>query len=131
MLALHLMVPLAVVVPWPWSLAGIAVMVAGGVLAVVAERRFKQAGTTVKPFDRSSALVTTGPFRYSRNPMYVGLLAMLAGLWLLLGTLTPLVVPPVFFGLIRQRFVMVEERALALQFGAAYEDYRGKVRRWL
>jgi protein-S-isoprenylcysteine O-methyltransferase Ste14 len=114
MLALHLIVPLAMLVPWPWSLAGILPILAGGALAIVADRRFKQARTTVKPFERSSMLVTEGPFRYSRNPMYLGMLAMLAGLWLLLGTLGPLVALPAFFWLIRQRFVLPEEQAMAV-----------------
>lgn len=131
MLALHLAVPVALLVPWPWSLAGIPVIVAGGLLSVVPERRFKRAGTTVKPFETSSALVTDGLFRYSRNPMYLGMMAMLLGLWLLLGTLSALVVLPVFFWLVRQRFVLPEEQAMAAQFGTAYEQYRSKVRRWL
>jgi protein-S-isoprenylcysteine O-methyltransferase Ste14 len=131
MLALHLLAPVALLVPWPWSLLGLVPIVAGAALNLVADRRFKRAGTTIKPFETSSALVTDGPFRYSRNPMYLGMLAMLAGLWLLIGTLGPLVVLPIFFWVIRQRFVLPEEDAMAQQFGSAWEDYQRKVRRWL
>jgi protein-S-isoprenylcysteine O-methyltransferase Ste14 len=131
MIALHFAAPIARIVPWPFSLAGIAPIVAGIALAVVAERRFKRAGTAVLPFAPSTALVEDGPFRFTRNPMYVGILLVLAGLFVLLGTLSPLLVIPPFFWLIRARFVVPEEAHMERHFGERYLDYKRRVRRWL
>jgi protein-S-isoprenylcysteine O-methyltransferase Ste14 len=131
MIALHLLAPVARLVPWPWSLAGVVPILAGVGLAVWAERHFRWAGTEVRPFQPSSALVEAGPFRFSRNPMYLGMLLLLGGLWLLLGSLGPLLVLPAFWWLIRARFVLPEEAHMERHFGERYRDYRGRVRRWL
>ncbi len=131
MVALRLLLPIAPLIPWPWSLAGIVAIVAGIGLAIVAERRFRRAGTAGRPFEPSTALVEDGPFRFSRNPMYVGILLVLAGLFVLLGTLSPLLVIPAFFGLIRTRFVVPEEAHMERHFGERYLDYKRRVRRWL
>jgi protein-S-isoprenylcysteine O-methyltransferase Ste14 len=131
MVALHGLVPIARLVAGPWRLAGVLPILAGLALAIWGERRFKRAGTAVRPFEPSSALVEDGPFRLTRNPMYLGLLLVLAGLWILLGTLGPLLVPPAFFWLLQARFVVHEEAHMERHFGARYLDYRRRVRRWL
>jgi protein-S-isoprenylcysteine O-methyltransferase Ste14 len=131
MIALHFGLPFARIVPWPWSLLGVVVMLAGIALAIWGERRFERAGTAVRPFAPSSALVEDGPFRFTRNPMYLGMLLVLAGLFVLLGTLSPLVVLPAFFWLLQARFVVYEEAHMQNHFGSRYQDYRRRVRRWL
>jgi protein-S-isoprenylcysteine O-methyltransferase Ste14 len=131
MIALHFVTPALRIVPWPWSLAGLVVMVAGVALAIMAERRFKRAGTAVRPFEPSTALVDSGPFRFTRNPMYLGMLLFLAGLFVLLGTLSPLLVIPPFVWLLHARFVVHEEAHMERHFGEHYLDYKRRVRRWL
>jgi protein-S-isoprenylcysteine O-methyltransferase Ste14 len=131
MVALHLWFPGVRLLSPPATYAGVALIVAGVVLAVVAKKRFDGVGTTVKPFERSSAVVAHGPFRYSRNPMYLGMFLALFGLSVLLGTLTPAAVIPVFTWIIVTRFVHREERHMEEQFGDAYRDYKRRVRRWL
>jgi len=131
MIALHLLLPIERLFGWPWRLLGAPLVVAGVALAVLADQEFKKARTPVKPFELSTALITVGPFRYSRNPMYLGMLIVLVGLFLSLGTLTPLLVVPVFFWLIETHFVEPEEKMLEIQFGDAYLDYKRQVRRWL
>ena len=131
MIALHLAAPIVRIVPWPFSLAGIVAIVAGIGLATLAERRFRRAGTAVRPFAPSTALVEDGPFRFTRNPMYVGMLLVLAGLFVLLGSLSPLLVIPAFLWLIQARFVVPEEAHMARHFGERYSDYKRRVRRWL
>lgn len=131
MVALHYLVPLQRWLEWPWRLAGLVPTVAGLASAVLGERRFRRHGTPVRPFEPTTALVTDGVFRYSRNPMYLGLVLVLAGLALLLGTLSPLFVLPLFVWLITTRFVRREEALLEERFGQRYADYRAKVRRWL
>ena len=85
----------------------------------------------MRPFQPSSALVEAGPFSFSCNPMYLGMLLALAGLWLLLGSVSPLAVVPALFWLLHARFVLPEEAHLERHFGARYHDYRRRVRRWL
>ena len=131
MLALHRLLPVARPIPWPWSLAGVVPLLAGLGLAIWGERHFKRAGTAVRPFAPSSALVEGGPYRFTRNPMYIGLLLVLAGLWLLLGSLSPLLVLPALFLLLHTRFVIPEEAHMARHFGERYQSYRRRVRRWL
>jgi protein-S-isoprenylcysteine O-methyltransferase Ste14 len=105
----------------------------GGIFALSGFRAFGQAKTTVDPIniEAVSALVTSGIYRYTRNPMYVGLTALLlawavylAVLWAFLG--------PLAFVLYMTRFQIIpEERVLLEKFGTAYTAYRRQVRRWL
>jgi protein-S-isoprenylcysteine O-methyltransferase Ste14 len=131
MLLLHLGAggPQLLAAPWRWL--GLVAILGGVALAVAGERRFKRAGTAVLPFSEPSALVTDGPFAFTRNPMYLGLLLCLAGWALLLGSTTPWLVVPIFFALLHHRFVLREEPFMAARYGAAYAAYRARVRRWL
>lgn len=111
--------------------AGVALIVVGLGTAVAAARHFKRAGTPVKPFSRSAALVTEGPYRFTRNPMYLGLALILVGVALALESLTPFFVIPVFVAIITLGFIVPEEAMLKERFGDAYTDFQGRVRRWL
>ena len=68
--AVHFLVPSAQVIQRPWNLVGAIIVIVGVIFVVVAAQQFKRAGTTVKPFEDSTALVTDGVFSISRNPMY-------------------------------------------------------------
>ena len=129
--ALHFFLPIAYILRPPYSTSGSFLFVAGAVVVLWAARLFNRAGTTIRPFQEPSALVTSGPYRYSRNPIYLGLVLALIGIGLLLGTLSPFVVVPVFICLIQQRFIQPEEAALEKTFGSAYAQYKRQVRRWL
>ncbi len=129
--ALQHWLPLATVLPAPWHLAGLLPLVAGLGIAAVAARAFARAGTAIRPFRPMSALVETGLYRVTRNPMYLGMLLVLAGSAMLTGSLSPFLVLPVFFVIIRQRFVLREEALLEAQFGAQYRAFRERVPRWL
>jgi len=100
-------------------------------LALAVNWQFKRAGTTIKPFEHSSALVSDGPFAFSRNPIYLSLVVGLLGIFVVLGSLSPLVMVPPFIYIIRTRFIAVEERMLEEAFGDAYRDYMKRVRRWI
>jgi protein-S-isoprenylcysteine O-methyltransferase Ste14 len=117
--------------PGPWSLLGIVPLLTGVGIAFAAARRFSVVGTNIVPLTRSSALVTDGPFAYTRNPMYLGLVLALVGVALLLARPWPWLVVPVFAILLQLRFIRHEERLMADTFGAAYEAYRGRTRRWI
>jgi protein-S-isoprenylcysteine O-methyltransferase Ste14 len=114
------------------SLALGPALFAGGIaLALWGSREFAAAGTTILPTERTARLVESGPFRWSRNPMYLGLVVALGGAALALGTPGPWLAPLALALVLRFRFVANEERALEATLGAPYLDYTRRVRRWL
>jgi protein-S-isoprenylcysteine O-methyltransferase Ste14 len=110
-----------------------AIMFAGGIaLALWAERMFAAAGTEILPASAANkALVTEGPFRFTRNPMYLGLILASLGVAFFFGTIVFFAVPALLFLLVNFVFVPFEEAKMARQFGAPYTDYCARVRRWL
>ena len=94
---------------------------------------FLRAKTTLNPMKpaSTSALVTSGIYRITRNPMYVGMLLMLIGWALFLAAPWALAGPLFFFAWISRLQIAPEERVLAVMFGEAYAAYRRRVRRWL
>ena len=111
--------------------AGIGLMAVGISFAVYGKKQFDHAGTPVRPFTKSSALVMSGPFRFSRNPMYLAMVVVLIGVGLALGKIAPFAVIPIFIMWIRSRFIRYEEQIMEARFGAAYLDYKNRVRRWI
>jgi len=131
MFFLHFTVPVFQFLHYPFNLTGILFMLCGLWINIRTSNYFKKAGTTVKPFQTSTQLVTTGFYRYSRHPMYLGMLLALLGIFLLLGSFSPVVVLPIFMILVSRRFIIPEEEMLCNTFGEAYEKYKKQVRRWL
>ncbi|MCK5944939.1 MAG: isoprenylcysteine carboxylmethyltransferase family protein [Planctomycetes bacterium] len=131
MFALHHAAPVAVIVPAPWHKLGWVLLTIGGLIALPSLLGFRRAGTSIKPFQPVRALVADGPYRFTRNPMYLALVTMAFGVAVRLGSLSPLLVPPALFLVLDQRFVRREERFLRANLGTAYDDYCGRVRRWL
>ena len=131
MAGLHGLLPAATLLRPPFSYAGAALMGLGLAIVLAAALRFKHYHTSVHPHHQPSALVTDGPYRFTRNPMYFGMVFALLGIAAWLGGLTPFLVIPVFAWRIDREFIRNEERRLSEAFGPAYEDYRERVRRWL
>ena len=117
-------------VPPAWGGAGLVLLGAGVVLYVWAIVLFRRAGTPYQT-GAPSVLVESGPYRLSRNPMYLGLTAILLGIGLLVGTLPFLLVPLVFVLTVNLVHVPREERALEETIGEPYRQYRERVRRWI
>lgn len=111
---------------WPVALAGAAVIVAGGIA-------FRRHGTTVNPHTphNSSRVVTDGIYRYSRNPMYLGMALLLAAWALWLGNAAAWLGIVLFVALINRYQIRPEERILAAKFGDDYHSYCRRTRRWL
>ncbi len=103
----------------------------GLVLAGSAVARLRRAGTTLRPDRDPNRLVTDGPWTRSRNPIYLGLTLTLFGFALFAGTTTPAIVAWAFPLVIDRFQIPFEEAALARLFGAEWEAYRLRVRRWL
>lgn len=122
----------------PSSFSGPVTVGLGGILvllglasAISAAGLFRKADTGIVPFSEATALVTSGAFRFSRNPMYLGMVFVLLGTALIVGTGAGLLVAPVFMLIIQYRFILDEERMMHDVFGEEFEDYRRRVRRWL
>ena len=110
----------------------IMVAMAGLALSVWGERTFAAEGTEIMPASASNKkLVTRGPFRFTRNPMYLGLISMTLGIALYAGTLPYFAVPVLVFLLCNFVFIPFEEAKMQRQFDDLYTDYRARVRRWL
>jgi protein-S-isoprenylcysteine O-methyltransferase Ste14 len=131
MVLLHKVMPGPTWLRRPWTFAGAVPALVGLVPGLLAVRRFKSVGTTLRPFHESSSLVVGGPYRISRNPMYLGMALILIGLAVFLGTTTPWVGIPSFVILIDRLIIPHEEAALADKFGKDYAQYRTQVRRWI
>lgn len=114
------------------SVAGLLALV-GIALGLAGATAFRRAHTTIDPHrpEAVSALVVGGIYRFTRNPMYLGLATILFG-WAVYLAAPLAFIGPVLFALYITRFQIIpEERALAAKFGPAYAAYRQRVRRWL
>jgi protein-S-isoprenylcysteine O-methyltransferase Ste14 len=110
---------------------GVVVFLAGGWLMFTALSSFRTAGTPPDPHEPTKALTFDGPYRFTRNPMYLGMALVLAGLAMIGNALWPLlaVIPAVWW--IRTQVIAKEERYLEAKFGAPYLDFKKRVRRWI
>ena len=131
MVALHYVLPVARWLAWPWRALGALPIAMALLVGFWGAVQFRRHDTTIIPFEQSTALIAKGPYRYSRNPLYISMTLILVGLWILLGSLSPVVVVPLFVWWISSRFIANEERHLEAQFGRTYLEYKTKVRRWL
>jgi len=123
------------VLPLPWRGLVCAVTGAAGLaICALGVLPFRRAGTTVDPTrpERASALVTTGIYSATRNPMYLGMLLVIVAWGLCLANTVGLILAPLVFVLYIDRVqIPREERALAAAFGSDYTGYASRVRRWL
>lgn len=112
---------------WPGRL----LIAAGLSLLIWSALTFRRNRTTVIPRREAETLVVSGPYRYSRNPIYLADLAILIGWALCLGAASPWLFVPFFPIVINRRFILDEEAMLARKFGGAFERYSARVGRWL
>ncbi len=128
---LHFVLPIIQLLHVPYIYVGILLLGMGIWLNVWADGLFKRKNTTVKPCEKSTALVLEGPFRFSRHPMYLGMVVALFGVAIVLGSLIAFIVPIAFFIIMQTVFIPHEEKALKDTFGRKYLEYRKRVRCWL
>ena len=112
------------------ALVGWALIVAGFALAIWSGLEFRRARTTIVPHERPSALVATGPYRFSRNPIYLADLVILAGVALAVGSPLALVLLVPFYLVLQHLFILPEEAVLEQDLGEDYLAYKAQVRRW-
>jgi protein-S-isoprenylcysteine O-methyltransferase Ste14 len=110
---------------------GVGAAVAAPALALWALASMRQAGTNVNPSKPAVAIVVRGPYRFTRNPMYLALCLLLAALGLLLDDASPFLFLVPMGLVLHYGVILREERYLELKFGGTYLDYKGRVRRWV
>lgn len=127
----HLVVPVRVVLQAPFTFFGIILIGIGLVTALRCRSLFLQNRTTLSPYESPAFLITTGPFRLSRNPVYLAMAAMLFGSAVVMGSLSPFVSTFLFIAIMNLVFIPDEEERLETIFGEEYRAYKKRVRRWI
>lgn len=132
MWALHRWIPLATLLVPPANRSGWLLAAGGGVIIATGVWQFRRARTTFNPYTpaKTSSLVSSGLFGYSRNPMYLGFAFVLAGWATVLGSASPWLALPPFVLVITRLQIEPEEAVLGALFGQAYADYCARVGRW-
>lgn len=122
---------LPLVTPLPETRHLGALCVAAGVIIILlAALQFRRHATTILPRETPQEMITTGLYAYSRNPIYLADALILGGV-ALRWDLAALILVPIFVWVITKRFILGEEAGLRIGFGAVYEGYAARVRRWL
>ena len=129
--ALEALLPSASVPTAVEWVVGAGLIVAGAALAASFVRAFRRARTPVNPAEVSTALVTFGPYRFTRNPGYLGMALAYCGIAVASGALWVFAPLPVVLVVIDRGVIAREERYLKRRFGAEYTEYRRRVRRWV
>ena len=115
----------------PLIIFGLGLIGLGFLLAFNSIARFIRAKTGVVPFSESTTLITEGFYKYTRNPMYVGMNSFFLGLLIILNNPINFIFLIFFFFIVRHLFVSKEELQMEQTFGEDYLSYKGRVRRWL
>ncbi len=128
-------VPLKPALPGVWGMVGLTIaillLVAAAGIGPPALMVMRKAHTSPSPYRPVNALVIEGPFKFSRNPMYLSMVLMFAAAAILFGIVWMLVLLPLVILVLNVVVIGREERYMEAKFGQAYRDYRGQVRRWL
>jgi protein-S-isoprenylcysteine O-methyltransferase Ste14 len=114
-----------------WGALGLILLLLGYSMCAWGMKTFGKAGTNIRPDKPSLAIVTNGPFRYTRNPMYLGFLFGLAGMSLLASAPLMLLMLVPFWYILDRYVIVPEENYLSQKFGDTYLEYKAKVRRWI
>lgn len=127
---LHYLFPTPVI-PKPLNYFGILFFAAGISILFWSFGLFKKKGTPILPGQKPSALVIEGPYKFTRNPMYLGVTTVLLGTAVYLGDVLAFLAPAVFFIFVSIRFIPREEKLMEKLFGKKYLGYKKSVRRWI
>lgn len=123
--------PITYWLDYPWRYAGIILIILGFSLGLGCGLFFRKLGTNPKPGAKANLIVTKGPFKYTRNPMYLSLMMIVTGVAIFLGTISPLFLIPILFFILHTQFVLREEKLMEEWFGQSYLEYKNKTPRWL
>lgn len=130
-IGLHFIFPIKRIIFSPYNYLGWILIVIGVFLNIWIDSIFKKKGTTIKSYDKPSKLIKSGAYKISRHPIYLGMLMILLGAAIVLGSLITFVFPVIFVILMEVLFILIEEKNMEKVFGKKYLDYKKKVRRWI
>lgn len=130
-IGVHFLYPIKKILYPPFTYFGFLLILVGIILNLWADRLFKKMDTTVKPFKDPKVFLTSGPFRISRHPMYLGMTSILLGVAIINGTIITFLFPILFVIIMEFLFIPFEEKNLDKIFSFKYSDYKKKVRRWI
>jgi protein-S-isoprenylcysteine O-methyltransferase Ste14 len=130
-IALHFLFPVIKIIYPPYTYLGFALIAFGAIINIWSDFLLKKNKTTVRPDEKPSQLVTSGPFSITRNPQYLGFTAILLGVAVLHGTLIMFAFPAFFVIIIEIIFIPMEEKNLESIFGDEYIAYKKRTRRWI
>ncbi|MBN1157336.1 isoprenylcysteine carboxylmethyltransferase family protein [Candidatus Woesearchaeota archaeon] len=127
----HYLFPFIIIIKSAYRFFAIVPVVFGIVLNIWADDLLKKYNTTVKPNEKPTKLVSSGAFRISRHPMYLGMATVLFGESIFLGSLSSFIVPVLFAVLMKTKFIPKEEASMMKAFGNEYCMYKKEVKRWI
>jgi protein-S-isoprenylcysteine O-methyltransferase Ste14 len=133
-LAAKLLVRLPITPKWlrrPRRKAGFALIATGIGVAAWGARTFQEADTSISPHDPATTLVESGPYEYTRNPIYIGMTAVYSGITLLLNNFWGFLLLPGVLVVVQRGVIEREEAHLRATFGDAYDEYTERIPRWL
>jgi protein-S-isoprenylcysteine O-methyltransferase Ste14 len=127
----HFVFPLFKFIFSPYNYLGFGLIIFGIIMNLWTDSLFKKKQTTVKPQKMPNFFITSGPFKLSRHPMYLGMMSILLGVAIFLGSLISFAFPIIFIIIMEKLFIPLEEKNLEKKFGNQYIDYKKRVRRWI
>jgi protein-S-isoprenylcysteine O-methyltransferase Ste14 len=126
----YFLLPQLNMISFPFNWLGLILVIGGVALTASATREFEKYNTPHN-FNTSTTLVTSGVYKFSRNPIYLGMILGLVGVAILFQNLFSFLAPILFFLIIEFRFIPFEEEKMAVEIGPGYNDYQQRVRRWV
>lgn len=130
-IGLHFILPIKRIIHSPYTYLGLIFILFGVVLNVWSSGLLTKKGTAIDFYEAPNRLVTDGPFRISRNPIYLSGVILSLGTAILLGSLITFVFPIALLMILDRHYIPSEERRLEKTFGKAYLEYKQRVRRWI
>jgi protein-S-isoprenylcysteine O-methyltransferase Ste14 len=130
-IAFHFLLPVKQIIFAPYVFLGFVPAIAGALLNIWTDNLFKKLNTTVKPDQKPSVLIDCGPFKISRNPMYLGMALLLIGAGILMGSVTAFIGAIFFVAAMEISFIPDEEKIMLEAFDERFKNYKKNVRRWI
>jgi protein-S-isoprenylcysteine O-methyltransferase Ste14 len=128
---LHITFPVIQILHFPFTLSGILILIVGLVINTKGSLLLSRSKSTFIPQEAPSMLIINGPFRFSRNPIYLGGVIIILGISVLMGSIIAFLAPIITFLIVEFYFIPIEEKKLEESFGNKYLEYKNQVRRWI
>lgn len=128
---LYFVFPIKRIIPFPYNYFGWLLIWFGIFINIWAWAIFRKKQTTLNPFKKPTKFDVSGPFKFTRNPMYLGMTLVLLGMSICFASLSTFIFPILYIIIIKIYYIPFEEKTMEKEFGKKYLDYKKKVRRWI